>query len=301
MPESGGNFGRAPSCDIALPDQSKRISRVHGQIKLTDNGYTVQHTSPNRSMLNDKPLLRDKEYPLNDGDILKVENYTILISTLVNSKAKPKPQEVPDEPFAQNFTLELQEDETDFLDTNGFDTQAQTKSSFSQDHVLSDDPFESDPFEDIEKSKIEPNIEAEPFEDMHSMDSSGPFTAPESDSEYLPVNTVAARGTYLRESIDKLITMAEKNEQYLQNPQLQHEALFIALEQTVDEFLEHFEPRNLEKQFNEYIGGIFSNKDKKYWRIYRKHFKHRQESGDFQRQFKALFMENMQKQSKESK
>ncbi len=251
-------------------------------------------------MLNDKPLLRDKEYPLNDGDILKVENYTILISTLVNSKPEQKPAKVEDEPFTQNFTLELQEDDTDFLDTGNIDTEIKNESSFSQDHVLSDDPFESDPFEDIDKSKIEPNIETESFEDVDSIETSSPFSPPESDSEYLPVNSMAARGTYLRESIDKLITMAEKNEQYLQNPQLQHEALFEALEKTVDQFLEHFAPRQLESQFNEYIGGIFSSKEKKYWRIYRKHFKHRKENGDFQRQFKALFMENMQKQSKDN-
>ncbi|EDK28089.1 hypothetical protein VSWAT3_24164 [Vibrionales bacterium SWAT-3] len=114
----------------------------------------------------------------------------------------------------------------------------------------------------------------------------------------MPVNI--ENNTRIEESIDKLITLTEKNQQYLQNPQLQQKALFDALEQTVDQFLNEFAPKQLESQFSEYVSsGIFSSKDKKYWKIYRKHFQHRQDNGDFRRQFKALFMENMQKQSEE--
>ncbi|MEF1262121.1 FHA domain-containing protein, partial [Vibrio harveyi] len=44
LPESGGQFGRSASCEVALPDQSKRISRIHGQIRLTETGYLVKST-----------------------------------------------------------------------------------------------------------------------------------------------------------------------------------------------------------------------------------------------------------------
>jgi predicted component of type VI protein secretion system len=77
--------------------------------------------------------------------------------------------------------------------------------------------------------------------------------------------------------------------------------LFDALDKTLDQFLNEFAPNQLENQFSEFVsGGFFSSKDKKYWKIYRKHFQHRQDNGDFRRQFKAMFMENMQKQSEES-
>lgn len=300
LPESGGCFGRASSCDISLPDQSKRISRVHGHIKRTETGYVVKHTSQNRSMLNDKPLLRDKDYALNDGDILKVENYTILVSTLVShSNTKSQPQQDTQKP-QQSFTLDLQDEETDFLDADEIEVPTQPKSSFSKDHVLSDDPFETDPFNDIDKSQIEANIESPENQNNDPLDTVEPFAQDGADMEYFPVHNEAAKGTYLRESLDKLIHISEKNQQFIQNPQLQHEALFAALENTVEEFLDNFAPEQLEQQFNEYISGVFANKDKKYWRIYRKHFKHRLKNGDFQRQFKALFMENMQKQNKEN-
>ena len=69
LPKTGGEFGRATSCDISLPDQSKRISRVHGSIRLTDNGYSVKSTGQNSAVLNDKSMAKGKEYPLSDGDI----------------------------------------------------------------------------------------------------------------------------------------------------------------------------------------------------------------------------------------
>lgn len=289
LPKVGGEFGRSPACDIALPDESKRISRVHGKITAADNGgYKITVLSQNRSFLNDKPLVRDKEYLVNDGDILKVENYSMLLSTMTSSSPEvTKP--VDDDPFKTDFKLDLDDKATDFLDEEDVVIVEESPSLFSEKHILSDDPFAADPFEDIEPSKIESNLEVET-----------PTTVADQNLEYLPIDAPA--NPNLEASIDKLISLTEKNQQYLQNPQLQHDALFSALEKTVDQFLDEFAPNLLEEQFSDFMStGLFTSKDKKYWRIYRKHFQHRRKNGDFRRQFKALFMENMQKQSEESK
>lgn len=290
LPESGGSFGRAPSCDICLPDQRKRISRTHGEVRLTDRGYVITNLGQNQAQLNDRPMNRDKEYPLNDGDIVKVENYTMLVSTLVSSSSE-SPAEPIDDVFAQPFEINLNDDETDFLEQSDAPVPKQVNSPFSHKNVLSDDPFASDPFEDLDSEEVAQHVE------IDEVDQPQVFS-PKSELQYLPVD--APQNTQLEASIEKLLTISEKNQQYLQNPMMQHEALFDALEKTVDQFLNEFAPTELETQFSEYIsGGLFNNKEKKYWNIYRKHFKHRQQNGDFRRQFKALFMENMQKQREE--
>lgn len=292
LPENGGSLGRSPSCDIALPDQSKWISRTHSQISLTDRGYVIKDLSNNGLSLNEKSLMRDKEYPITDGDIVKVGGYTLLISLLNNPKAAAPETSTESDPFASDFNLKLDDSDLDFLDDIPEPPKAEAKSTFSSSNVLSDDPFASDPFEDLDSDKVIPNIEIDEIATEKADIQSS------SDLEYLPVNI--DNNHRIEESIDKLITLTEKNQQYLQNPQLQQKALFDALEKTVDQFLNEFAPTQLENQFSEYVSNsVFSSKDKKYWKIYRKHFQHRQDNGDFRRQFKALFMENMQKQSEE--
>lgn len=291
LPESGGSLGRSPSCDIALPDQTKWISRTHCQLYPTDRGYVIKDISNNGVSLNDKSLAKEKEYVITDGDIIKLGGYTLLVSLLSTSKVESTNNK-QDDTFIEPFNLKLDDSDTDFLDEAPEVASTKKASNFSSKNVLSDDPFSSDPFEDLDDEQVVPNIEVD--EIAHG-DTSALSSA---ELEYLPVNI--ENNTRIEESIDKLITLTEKNQQYLQNPQLQQKALFDALEQTVDQFLNEFAPTQLESQFSEYVSsGIFSNKDKKYWKIYRKHFQHRQDNGDFRRQFKALFMENMQKQSEE--
>jgi len=291
LPEHGGEFGRAPSCDIPLPDQTKRISRVHGQISLTDDGYTITDSSNNGSSLNERKLVKGKAYPLSDGDIVKIEHYTMLISTLVSSNQKQSPNPSEATMSEQPFSLDLNDDGLDFLEEVASAVQADKPSPFSKDNVLNDDPFAIDPFEDLNEEQVAPNVEVDEVQPLTSR-------AKPNDLEYLPANS--EQDSRVAASIEQLLVLTKENQHALQNPQLQQKQLFDALEKTVDQFLADFAPTVLEKQFNEYLaGGLFSNKQKKYWRIYRKHYQHRQESGDFRRQFKALFMENMQKQNEE--
>jgi len=296
LPEDGGTIGRATSCNIVLPDQSKRISRVHGEIVLQNSRYFVKDSSNNGISLNGQKLVKDRAYPLNDGDIVKVEGYTMLISTL-NGNNKQQTDNIANEvdPFNDNFSLEMNDD-LDFLEespeVNVINENENSASHFSSENVLSDDPFSADPFEDLEAEKVIPNKEEHHFDSFESA------TEQTQEVKFFPAN--ADQNSHLNESIDKLLLLTEKNQQYLQNPQLQHEALFSALESTVEQFLNEFSPKNLENQFSEYIpSGLFVNKEKKYWRIYHKHFQHRLDNGDYRRQFKALFMENIQNQGED--
>ncbi|MCK6265153.1 FHA domain-containing protein [Vibrio sp. ZSDE26] len=299
LPESGGEFGRSPSCDIALPDQSKRISRVHGRITLSNKGYIVSNQGKNQASLNDKPLISGKDYLLNDGDILVVEKYTMLVSTLMSSNSTSSIDDKDDTFNEPAFSLNLKDDDVDFLDQVSEPPAAKNNASFSQTNVLVDDPFSSDPFEDFSPEEIEPHIDVASQVEIDEV-SHDEIDASTSDLEYLPIANNSG-SPQLEETLNKLVSLTEKNQQYLRNPPLQHDALFEALEKTVDQFLNEFCPEQLEHQFSSYLSnGLFTSKEKKYWRIYTKHFEHRKDNGEFRRQFKALFMENMQKQGEEN-
>ncbi|NUW69226.1 FHA domain-containing protein [Vibrio coralliilyticus] len=284
LAKEGGDFGRSHTCDIPLPDHSKRISRVHGSIYLTNSGYRVMSTGKNSATINDIFMTKGKDYPLNDGDILKVEDYTLLVSTLI---ASTQAEMNNDEPFSEPFVLQLDNDEIDFLEEGQVTVDIKKNSPFSTENVLRDDPFSTDPFEDLDANVVAPHIGSSTINSKMVQELEKP--------EFLHLHLET--GPPIKASFQNPLSMTEKNHKYQRGPTLHHEVLFDALEKTVDQFLNEFAPSQLERQFSDYIsGGMFSNKEKKYWRIYRKHFQHRQENGDFRRQFKALFMENMQKQ-----
>lgn len=291
LPNDGGQLGRAASCDVVLPDQSKRISRIHGLIRLSDTGYVIKCCGKNPAQLNDKAMVREKDYPLNDGDILKIEQYSMLVSTLTASTAQLDTK--ADEPaISSSFNLSLDDEDIDFLDQTEVTPLGQQKTNYSHNNVLSDDPFSIDPFEDLEQ-ELEPELKVE----IEQVEQQKQAVEQASELEYLPISN----NHQLEASIEKLISISEKNNQNLRNPPLAHDALFAALDKTLDQFLTEFAPNQLESQFSEFVsGGVFSSKEKKYWKIYRRHYQHRSDNGDFRRQFKAIFMENMQKQSEES-
>ena len=120
----------------------------------------------------------EKEYVLNDGDILKVEGYTLLISTLTVPTSEPALPQTEPPLFTETLDLKFAHDDIDFLEpaiagatllkSEDNSQQADTSSSatmqtgFSPQHrILSDDPFASDPFADLDSSTLEPHRETE--------------------------------------------------------------------------------------------------------------------------------------------
>ena len=207
----------------------------------------------------------------------------MLVSTLVsnNGDKDTKPEDSSSESIIK---FNLVEDETDFLELDELPVEKKSTSNFSHKNILSNDPFASDPLGDLDDNDITPHIEIDELK--HSS---------KRETEYLPAGG-HLNNHHLEKSLEKLLNLTEK-QQALQNPMLDHDSLFDTLEVTVEQFLQQLAPRELENEFKNYLNGsLFSSKDKRYWRIYKKHFQQRQINGDFQRQFKALFLENMRKQ-----
>ncbi|MCW8344590.1 FHA domain-containing protein [Vibrio sp. ZSDZ65] len=295
LPADGGTIGRSPDCSVVLPDHTTRISRKHAEITRTSDGFFLKDTSNNGVSLNAKALQKGADYAVNDGDIITIEGYSLLVSTLVVSQTSQSAE--IDDNDTPTFTLNLANDDTDFLESFSRETQpkVQQRPHYSSENVLQDDPFSSDPFEDFSENELSK------FEEVEKTLEPLPLDHGELENntvEFLPINQ---DNHHIVSSLQQLIALSEKNHDMLQNPSFQHDALFSALEQTIDTFLDEFSPQQLEPQFDEYMGSsLFVSKDKRYWRIYRKHFERRQQNGEFRRHFKALFIENMQRSGEKS-
>ena len=138
----GGVLGRSLECDIYLPDQSRNIEKIHGEIRFVDGSYVLLNYIDNSLTLNDKVLVRNKEYPLFDGDLIRLGNYTLLLSMFMSSIRKvAEPTSgihIPDP-----FNLDgLNDDESQDEDEKSSDHK-RNNVIFSNENVLSDDPFEN--------------------------------------------------------------------------------------------------------------------------------------------------------------
>ncbi|MCE0557531.1 MULTISPECIES: FHA domain-containing protein [unclassified Motilimonas] len=299
LPANGGTIGRSPDANVFLPDHSQMISRLHAEISLHNGGYQLIDKSTNATLINDKKILKGRPYLLNDGDVIQVVNYTMLVSTLNSAPTVAPTQAEESDPFSHPFALDLADDDIDFLEQVDANPDASNNTEqhlFSAQGVFSDDPFNSDPFADFSQDEMPDEAYLAPDTASDNITSSQKENNAEPASQqYFPIQ--GAEQDNLSERVDQLLSLTEENQRFLQNPQLQHQMLFEVLEETLDQFLDEFSPSHLESLFADFVsGGLFSNKEKKYWRIYRSHFNKRQNKGDYRRQFKALFMENMQKQ-----
>lgn len=65
--------------------------------------------------------------------------------------------------------------------------------------------------------------------------------------------------------------------------------------------MNEFSPEHLEDVFDDFGTPFFVQKEKQYWRSFRKSFNRRLDKGEYHRLFKALLIENMQGTSANSK
>ncbi len=82
MPEAGGAIGRAADCAVLLPDSQHRLSRHHALISPSGESYLIMDTSTNGVFINDsgRALGRGNRLQLQDGDVIQVPGYTMVVS-----------------------------------------------------------------------------------------------------------------------------------------------------------------------------------------------------------------------------
>ena len=91
----GGTIGRGVDNNLVLPDNDRTISRLQAIVHITADGECriTNRGNVTRVELNDIPLERGRQVELQDGDILGIDEYRLLVNDL-NAAAQPVPQAV---------------------------------------------------------------------------------------------------------------------------------------------------------------------------------------------------------------
>lgn len=116
-------IGRSDQNDLVLPDPEKVISGRHSAIEDHDGNVVVIDFSTNGTYLNyNKAALGPTPTPLNDGDILSIGTYELMVEISANQPATPPntlaSQQVPAQPSTSQImdVLDDSSGSDDFLD-----------------------------------------------------------------------------------------------------------------------------------------------------------------------------------------
>ncbi|OUR74328.1 FHA domain-containing protein [Marinomonas sp. 42_23_T18] len=306
LPDNGGTIGRSFDCTIQLPDFNRTLSRIHAEIvKHPKGSYQIIDRSVNGVYVNAQLLGKGARHFLADGDTIVMGAYTLLISDMASLFSEEEELPILDDVYsevdAQSFSVDSldigeksnKEGSTlnmgDYFD-NASDSIAEEVSLFSKKNVLADDEFGFDPFEDSEDdSDFEFELNEEKVEKRESQDDG--IVMLEETNVSLQSSNLLDEQQVLRDSIMTLSQMVDQQKLGLSSA-IAHERLMECLDKAVDRFLEDLEPNHLEDVFNDYLTG-WGNRDKKYWKLYRKNFIRKQERREFHRSFSALFLEEL--------
>ncbi|MGD8108780.1 type VI secretion system-associated FHA domain protein TagH [Pantoea sp. FN0302] len=92
----GGTIGRGVDNNLVLPDNDRTISRLQAIVHITADGECriTNRGNVTRVELNDIPLERGRQVELQDGDILGIDEYRLLVNDL-NATAQPAAHVAP--------------------------------------------------------------------------------------------------------------------------------------------------------------------------------------------------------------
>ncbi|ARJ41269.1 hypothetical protein B1H58_04080 [Pantoea alhagi] len=92
----GGTIGRGVDNNLVLPDNDRTISRLQAIVHISADGECriTNRGNVTRVELNDIPLERGRQVELQDGDILGIDEYRLLVNDL-NATAQPAAHVAP--------------------------------------------------------------------------------------------------------------------------------------------------------------------------------------------------------------
>ncbi len=325
LPETGGNFGSAFDCFMPLPDRSGQVNTVHGQFVPNQHGMCIEALNSSKISLNGATLAPGRLAVIEDGTIIEVADYTLLISQIgeeVLLDITDESDNVVNSSHEQaqthfsltGLTMDTNDDvvmHTHQSDHNNLTEtkQNQANTHFSASGVFADDPFGEDPFseEDIIWQNDKSNESSGQNEQQIDTQTDVTISAFEDNlsSEHLTDNinnnhhdNLATRAEVLPlndyQQDAKVAQLVQLVDRQLTSANEQQNKLFQALDKTLATFLDEFSPEHLEENYNDYGRPLFVGKEQQYWRLYRKSFNRRLSKGEYQRLFKALLLENMQ-------
>ena len=98
----GGTIGRGVDNNLVLPDDDRTISRLQAIVHITAAGECrlTNRGNVTRVLLNDIPLERGRQVELQDGDVLGIDDYQLLVNDL-NGAQQPQAATQAPQPVVQ--------------------------------------------------------------------------------------------------------------------------------------------------------------------------------------------------------
>ncbi|WCE31029.1 type VI secretion system-associated FHA domain protein [Vibrio sp. SCSIO 43137] len=295
FPEEGGDIGRAFGSTLQLNDATRELSNTHAIIKKSGRGYHIIDNSSNGLYLNGNgtPLGKGNQSPLNDGDVLDMGRFRLLVSCFVPSEpallSRPL-AESADDVFDDPFASVQEETESSGKPAKENEIE-EVKFTISDYAVVEDDPFGGEVKQ--KSSKAEPvkqnfsDMDDDPFAEV---DLSPDFATeahavqPEESLSFASHSPVSPENSLAEDPYYKVKRYEPDIEQ--------------AIEMALTRLLTELSPEHLESMFDDLSTPGLFRRQPKYWDLYKRYFKRQINSRDLHVKFNAYFKDSIKVQHK---
>ncbi len=309
FPDEGGSIGRAYGMTMQLSDASREISGSHALINRGSRGYQIMDVSTNGVFLNGatKPLGLNNQATLNDGDVVNVGKYRLMVSCFTPEKAVVKVSEQADAQGKDKQSLLNGWDDDPFGDalssghvnTHSANGNVNTASEQSDELAVPEwvftDPNEAlegifeDPF--VANAAVKKQGQGMPQNIWLGDDSfsDDPF----GDDMFSTASVVIDEGQPFTDTVPRPNYSALESQQLMLLQLKQHDLMVQSAEMALERLLSDISPTELESFFDDFAPRRFWQKKADYWTVYKRYFTRQKENKEWQMKFKAYFGESL--------
>ncbi|MCL1078171.1 FHA domain-containing protein [Parashewanella spongiae] len=298
FPENGGEIGRGYGSVMQLNDATRTISSTHAIIRKSNRGYQILDNSTNGLFINgsDKPLGKGNQSTVNDGDVLSIGKYRLLVSCFSPESARSQKLQQPseyseldDDPFSSDENTII--DDSMKAQTTLKQRQSQQHSdvnfTITTDNVVEDDPFLNDTeIKEKQHSSFSTNFDSVDDDPFKEEDLKGSLSFPMREPQTAPAPVQSLSQFDMNFAINQLRHIEEQMKAQTDT----------AIEMAITRLLKEMSPEYIESMFNDISSpSMFSGKPK-YWEMYKRYFERQQKNRDWQVKFHAYFQDSLRQQ-----
>lgn len=301
FPEEGGVIGRAYGVTMQLSDARREVSSKHAVINKTHRGYQVADYSTNGLFINgsSRALGKGNQSVLNDGDVLDVGRYRLLVSCFIPEQARAQEFSeassdghgaFSDDPFSHGNDAEFgpaDPKEMEGLYAAVSQDDSTKYGSFSEGTARNSDVVEEDPFQVTTKVKATQHHE-------FNMNFSALDDDPLAESDFSSTFPVSADNEPTPATIST--TQDRSMAQFRSSEARMQQQMDKALEMALNRLLMDISPQALESMFDDLMAPRFWQSKPKYWDMYKRYFSRQMDNHDWQIKFQAYFQDAMRLQ-----
>jgi predicted component of type VI protein secretion system len=313
FPEDGGDIGRVLGVTMQLSDSTCEVSSKHAIINKSARGYQVMDTSTNGVFINGATtaLGKGNQSTLNDGDVLDIGRYRLLVSCFLPEKAKAQninTQDMSngllgDDPFGSvRDPVEVE--------LNQPVATPEPTLSARREEVVENDPFESDVV-NSRSERQELNLSFIAIDDDPLAESDIQSAFPAHTSTMGSDDLISS--SHSAETLSSFSSHPAQNQAEVTGQFFNHNHSFAlsqhrvlegcfqqqtekALEMALNRLLSDIAPQGLESMFDDLMTPRFWQSKPKYWDMYKRYFNRQIDNRDWQIKFHAYFQDAMRLQ-----